>query len=77
MKEKIELLKVIRENIDTVIYILEGNFGMCNLDGNGTIREQIGCFNKEGDSYTEVFESIINEHGKEQCPHAGAVNVKP
>jgi len=68
MKEKIETLKAIIENVGIMIYILEGNFGSESLDGDGTIKDQISCYRTEGEDLQRVFESIMEEHGNEPCP---------
>lgn len=54
-----------------MIYILEGNFRQEDLEGSGTIKEQIFCYRTEGEDLQRVFESIIIEHGNKSCPFNG------
>ena len=68
MKNKIEQLKVIQENIEVMISILSGQWNQKDLYGDGTIREQIECYDFEGRDFTDLYNSIIKEHGDEQCP---------
>lgn len=68
MKEKIEQLKAILENLDTLIFIIEGGFDKKDLSGNGTIKEQISVYKSDGEEITNVINSIIEEHGDEPCP---------
>lgn len=68
LKNKIEVLKVIRRNLEVMISILEGKFYKSQLLGNGTIREQIDCYDTEGEVLTDLYDSIIDEHGDELCP---------
>lgn len=68
MEEKIEVLKVIRDNLDIMISMLEGEWKKEYLDGKGTILEQIGCYDCEGEVLQETVDLIIKEHGSELCP---------
>lgn len=68
LKNKIEVLKIIQRNLEVMISILEGEFDKDSLDGKGTIREQIDCYDNEGEDLTDVYNSIIEEHGDEPCP---------
>lgn len=68
MKKKIEELKAIRDNIDIIISMLSGEWQKKYLDGNGTIKEQIDCYDYEGKNLTDLINSIIEEHGSEPCP---------
>lgn len=69
MEEKIKKLKEIKGSISTMIYILEGNFSKEDLDATGTIGKEMECWVDECVALTEVYNSIIEEHGNEPCPH--------
>lgn len=68
MKEKIEELKEIMGNIDTMIWLLEGNSTKNSFTGDGTVGDGIGCYESEGNNLRLVIESIIKEHGAEMLP---------
>jgi hypothetical protein len=68
MEEKLEKLKSLHHDIGVMISFLEGFFYKKQLHGNGTIAEQMACYNDEGEIFTDIFNSIINEHGSEPCP---------
>lgn len=68
MKEKIEELKEIMGNIDTLIWMLEGNSTKSSIIGDGTIRDEIDCYESEGNNLRLVIDSILKEHGAEMLP---------
>lgn len=68
MKEKIEELKEIMGNIDTMIWLLEGNSTKSSFTNDGTIGAELDCYDSEGNNLRLVIESIIKEHGAEMLP---------
>jgi hypothetical protein len=68
MEEKIKQLEDIVDNLEVMVTVLQGKFHKEQLFGNGTIAEQIDCYDLEGKNFTNVFNSIIKEHGDEPCP---------
>lgn len=68
MKEKIAGLKEIMENIDTLIWMLEGNSSKSMLRDGGTVKAETHCYRSEGVDLQKVIDSIIEEHGAEMLP---------
>ena len=44
MKDKVNELRTLLSDLDTLIYILSGGFKKTSLEGNGTVKEQIACY---------------------------------
>lgn len=68
MTQKIAELKEIIENIDTLIWLLEGNSQKSRLIDGGTVRTEISCYRNEGTDLQRVIDSIMEEHGDEMLP---------
>lgn len=68
MKEKIAELKEIIENVDTLIWMLEGNSNKSMLRDGGTVKAEINCYRNEGADLQKIIDSIIQEHGEEMLP---------
>lgn len=68
MKEKIAELKVIKDNIDVIIWMLEGNSSKSDCLADGTVKTELDCYRNEGTDLQRVIDSIIEEHGEEMLP---------
>lgn len=68
MKEKVDELRALSSDLDTLVYILAGGFKKASLDGNGTVREQISCFKAIGTGIQSVINEILEEHGNDINP---------
>lgn len=68
MDEKVEQLKDLYNSLDTLIYILEGNFTKESIKEAPTVRGQIGCFGDLGADIQAIIDEILIENGDDPCP---------
>jgi len=67
MEAKIEQLKKIQDNIETMIWFLEG-VRKEYLEKDGTVSEELDCYKSEGTELQAVIDSLFQEHGSEMLP---------
>lgn len=68
MNEKLDELRILSSNLDTLIYILSGSFRKASLDGSGTVKEQINCYKTLGSDIQSVITEIAEKHGDDINP---------
>lgn len=68
MKEKVNELRTLSSDLDTLVYILSGGFKKATLDGKGTVKEQIACFKTIGTDIQSVITEILEENGDDINP---------
>lgn len=68
MKDKVDELRTLSSDLDTLIYILSGGFKKASLEGNGTVKEQIACYKTLGTDIQSLIAEILEEHGDDINP---------
>ncbi|EYA00752.1 hypothetical protein M087_1659 [Bacteroides fragilis str. S23 R14] len=68
MKDKVDELRILSSDLDTLIYILFGGFKKTSLEGNGTVKEQIACYKTLGADIQSLITEILEEHGDDINP---------
>ncbi|RGY74487.1 hypothetical protein DXA26_10510 [Bacteroides fragilis] len=68
MKDKVDELRILSSDLDTLIYILFGGFKKTSLEGNGTVKEQIACYKTLGSDIQSLITEILEEHGDDINP---------
>lgn len=68
MKDKVDELRTLSSDLDTLIYILFGGFKKASLEGNGTVKEQIACYKTLGTDIQSLITEILEEHGDDINP---------
>lgn len=68
MKDKVNELRTLLSDLDTLIYILSGGFKKAALEGNGTVKEQIACYKTLGTDIQSLIAEILEEHGDDINP---------
>ena len=68
MKDKVDELRTLSSDLDTLIYILSGGFKKTSLEGNGTVKEQIACYKTLGTDIQSLIAEILEEHGDDINP---------
>ena len=63
MKDKVNELRALLSDLDTLIYILSGGFKKTSLEGNGTVKEQIACYKTLGTDIQSLITEILEENG--------------
>lgn len=62
MKDKVNELRTLLSDLDTLIYILSGGFKNVTW-GNGTVKEQIACYKTLGTDIQSLITEILEENG--------------
>lgn len=68
MKDKVDELRTLSSDLDTLIYILSGGFKKASFEGNGTVKEQIACYKTLGTDIQSLIAEILEEHGDDINP---------
>ena len=68
MNEKLDELRILSSDLNTLIYILSGSIRKASLDGNGTVKEQINCYKTLGSGIQSVITEIVEKHGDDINP---------
>lgn len=68
MKDKVDELRTLSSDLDTLIYILSGGFKKASLESNGTVKEQIACYKTLGTDIQSLIAEILEEHGDDINP---------
>lgn len=68
MKDKVDELRTLSSDLDTLIYILSGGFKKASLEGNGIVQEQIACYKTLGTDIQSLITEILEEHGNDINP---------
>ena len=66
MKDKVNELRTLLSDLDTLIYILSGGFKKTSLDG--TVKEQIACYKTLGTDIQSLITEILEENGDDINP---------
>lgn len=69
LKSKIDRLKDAAEDLDTLLFLLQGGLNYNELRGDKTIKEMTLSYSNDGNYLTQIINDIIREHGDETCPH--------
>nr|DAL52524.1 MAG TPA_asm: hypothetical protein [Caudoviricetes sp.] len=68
MNEKLDELRILSSDLDTLIYILSGIIRKASLDGNGTVKEQINRYKTLGLDIQSVMTEIAEKYGDDINP---------
>lgn len=68
MNEKIDELRVLLNDLETLIYTLSGSLRKTSLDGNGTVKEQINNYKTLGLDIQSVMKEIAEKYGDDITP---------
>lgn len=68
MKDKVDELRTLSSDLDTLIYVLSGGFKKAVLEGNGTVKEQIACYKTLGTDIQSLITEILEENGDDINP---------
>lgn len=69
LKSKIDRLKDAAEDLDTLLFLLQGGLNYDELRGDKTIKEMVLSYSNDGNNLAQIINDIIREHGDETCPH--------
>lgn len=68
MNEKLDELRILLNDLETLVYTLSGSFRKASLDGNGTIKEQINSYKTIGSDIQSVITEIAEKYGDDINP---------
>ncbi|MCM0717367.1 hypothetical protein NBH15_03660 [Parabacteroides sp. W1-Q-101] len=68
MNEKIGELRILLNDLETLIYTLSGSLRKTSLDGNGTVKEQINNYKTLGLDIQFVMKEIAEKYGDDITP---------
>lgn len=68
MTEKIDELRILLNDLETLIYTLSGSLRKTSLDGNGTVKEQINNYKTLGLDIQSVMKEIAEKYGDDITP---------
>lgn len=68
MNEKIDELRILLNDLETLIYTLSGSLRKTSLDGNGTVKEQINNYKTLGLDIQSVMKEIAEKYGDDITP---------
>lgn len=68
MKYIIEDLKLGRRDIDNIIYFLEGKMEKSMMRDGGTVKQELDCYEDEGNDLQFIIDKLLKEHGDEILP---------
>lgn len=68
MQEKIKEIRSVLSDLDTMLYILDGNFSKSQMDKDGSLGEELSCYKDSGTELQEILDELFKQHEKEILP---------
>ena len=68
MNEKLDELRILLNDLETLVYTLSGSFRKNSLDGSGTVKEQINRYKTLGLDIQSVMTEIAEKYGDDINP---------
>ena len=68
MNEKLDELRILLNDLETLVYTLSGSLRKTSLDGSGTVKEQINHYKTLGLDIQFVMTEIAEKYGDDINP---------